>query len=68
VRTCPEIPDWNQSVLEFMKDDIITYFRARPIHKFVEYTSNYFMEKAEQRMYEIVDGKCLKEEIVMRYI
>ena len=68
LRVCPEIPDWNNSVLEFMKDDVVFKFRARPIHKFVEFTNTYFMQKAEQRMYERLDGRTLKEEIMNIYL
>jgi hypothetical protein len=65
VRACPEIPDWNNSVLEFMKDDVVVQFRARPIHKFVEYMDRYCMEKAEERMLELYDGVNLKQQIVL---
>lgn len=67
VRVCPEIHDWYTSVLEFIKDGTVVHFRTRPIHKFIEYTNRYFMEKAEERMYERVGGRTLKEEITMVY-
>ena len=65
VRSCPEIPDWYTEVLEFRKDDSVVHFRIRPIHKLIEYTNRYFMEKAEERMFAIYDGVNLKQQIVL---
>ena len=67
VRARPDIHDYYTSVLEFVKDGVVVHFRIRPIHKFVDYTNRYFMEKAEERMCERVGGRTLKEEITMIY-
>jgi len=66
-RARPDIHDWYTCVLEFKKDDVVVHFRTRPIHKFIEYTNRYFMEKAEERMFERIGGRTLKEEITMIY-
>ena len=67
VRGRPDIHDWYTVVLEFVKDDVVIHFRTRPIHKFIEYTNKYFMEKAEERMYKRIGDRTLKEEITMMY-
>lgn len=68
VRFCPEIPDWNNAALEFIKDGVVIHFRARRIHKLVAITDAYFMQKAEERMLERVGNRTLKEEIIMHHL
>lgn len=67
VRFCPEIPDWNNAALEFMKDGVAIHIRLRRIHKLVDITDAYFIKKAEERMNKRIGGRTLKEEIVMFY-
>ncbi len=66
IRNCPEIPDWNNSVLEFTNSNGEIYnFRERPTNKFKEFSPyKLMMEKATNRMNTIHDYISLKEELI----
>ena len=66
IRNCPEIPDWNNSVLEFTKENGEIYkFRGRPTHKFKEFSPyKLMMERASIRMNTIHNCMSLKEELI----
>lgn len=67
IRNCPEIPDWNNSVLEFTNANGEIYkFRARPPQKFKEFNPyKLMMEKAANRMNTILTDISLKEELII---
>jgi len=68
IRNCPEIPDWNNSVLDFKnKDGRIYKFRVRPTNKFKEfYPYKFLMERAYNRINAIHKDISLKEELIQK--
>lgn len=69
VRKREDLPDWNNSVYEFRKDDgVLHIFRARSIHTFIKYDGlKVLMEKAYDRMNNTVNGISLKQELFEVY-
>jgi hypothetical protein len=65
-----DIPDWNQSVLEFQQPmESPKIVRAREVHAFIQLTQyKKQMEQAEIRMTQIINGTCLKEELIAKVL
>lgn len=63
-----DISDWNRSALEFQQPmEPPKIVRAREVHAFIQ-TTEYKkqIEQAEKRMCEIINGICLKEELILK--
>lgn len=63
-----DMPDWNHSVLEFQQPmEPPKIVRAREVHAFIQLTHyKKQMELAEKRMCQLINGTCLKEEIISK--
>lgn len=65
-----DISDWYQSVLEFQQPmEPPKFVRAREVHAFIQSTQyKKQIEQAEKHMCQLINGTCLKEELIAKVL